>query len=49
MWLAASKLLTEDRMAKEVEERYANHSAGLATRAKRINRSSRRRQLGRLG
>ena len=43
MWLAASKLLTEDRMAKEVEARYANLSAGRATRLKTAKKSGRRR------
>jgi CubicO group peptidase (beta-lactamase class C family) len=43
MWLAASKLLPEDRMAKEVEARYASVATGAATRAKPDRKSGRRR------
>jgi CubicO group peptidase (beta-lactamase class C family) len=44
MWLAASQLLPEARMAKEVEARYVGGAAGAAVRAKTAQRSGRRQR-----
>lgn len=42
VWLAASRLLPEEDVAKEIEARYAAASAGAATRRKAPQRSRRR-------